>query len=379
MSAASPTKRLYPEVVWFRGVAALTVVTIHALSRTDRLTPEVNLAAVLVPLMFATPVFVFISEYLFSRSYPEGLPEGFYRRRFKYLVLPYLSMGIAYAVYDNWAAPLPEIARAAAANIFLGQFVGYFVLVIVQFYLLHHLFHRHLKRWNPWIVLGVAFVINAAYLTFFNTVEQPPGLVGTYVWHRGFWLLAVGWIFYFALGYYAGRYRETLLAVIARRPAAVIGGSVAALGMLLVSLSTGAFGFVSSKRPDLLFYTPFIIALLALVALLVRRPPRFLLFISNYSFSIYLLHWFTVDNMPPPHAHPVLGTAGLIVVGLASSIATAKVVNLLPWGKYLVGRPYGQRQSDYAPADAAIRLDTDSEALGVPHSLGFGERENAHQ
>src|SRR5699024_1571354 len=156
MSNASPTKRLYGEVVWFRGVAALTVVTIHALSRMNRLTPEVDLFPVLLPLMYATPVFVFISEYLFSRSYPEGLPEGFYRRRFKYLVLPYLSMGIAYAVYDNWDTSVLEIARAAAANILLGQFVGYFVLVIVQFYLLHHLFHRHLKRWNPWAVLAVA-------------------------------------------------------------------------------------------------------------------------------------------------------------------------------------------------------------------------------
>src|SRR5699024_106800 len=129
----------------------------------------------------------------------------------------------------------------------------------------------------------------------------------------------------FALGYYAGRYREELLAVIARRPVAVITGTFAALGLLLASVSTGAFTFVSSKRPDLLFYAPFIIALLALLALLARQPPRFLLFISNYSFSIYLLHWFTVDNLPLLHDHPVWGAGGLIVIGLASSIAAAKI------------------------------------------------------
>src|SRR5690625_684688 len=354
MSNASPTKRLYGEVVWFRGVAALTVVTIHALSRMNRLTPEVDLFPVLLPLMFATPVFVFISEYLFSRSYPEGLPEGFYRRRFKYLVLPYVSMGVAYAVYDNWDEPSADIAIAAMGNIFLGQFVGYFVLVILQFYVLHHVLHRHLRRWNPWVVLSVAFAINAAYLTFFNIVPIPPGEGAAFVWARGYWLLAIGWIFYFALGYYAGRYREELLAVIARRRLAVIAGTLAAAGLLLLSLSSGAFQFVSSKRPDLLFYAPMVIALLALCSLQWPRPPRFLLLISNYSFSIYLLHWFTVDNLRPLPVHPAVNTLVLIIIGVGSSILVSKAVNVFPWGKYLVGRPYGQRPSDYAPIPGEI-------------------------
>src|SRR5699024_1137981 len=223
--------------------------------------------------------------------------------RFKYLVLPYLSMGVAYAVYDNWGESSADIAIAALGNIFLGQFVGYFVLVILQFYVLHHVLHRHLRRWNPWVVLTVAFAINAAY-----------------VWARGYWLRAIGWIFYFALGYYAGRYREEILAVIARRRIAVIAGTLSAAGLLLLSLSSGAFQFVSSKRPDLLFYAPMVIALLALCSLQWPRPPRFLLLISNYSFSIYLLHWFTVDNLRPVHAHPAVSTLVLIIVGLGSSI-----------------------------------------------------------
>lgn len=359
MSNASPTKRLYGEVVWFRGVAALTVVTIHALARTNRLTPDVDLFPVLLPLMFATPVFVFISEYLFSRSYPDGLPEGFYRRRFKYLVLPYVSMGIAYAMYDNWGESIGDITLAAMGNIFLGKFVGYFVLVILQFYVLHHVLHRHLRRWNPWVVLAVAFAISAAYLTFFNTVSTPPGEVAEFVWGRGYWLLAAGWIFYFALGYYAGRYREEILAVIDRRRIAVIAGTLAAGGLLLLSLNSGVFRFISSKRPDLLLYAPMVIALLALCSLQWPQPPRFLLLVSNYSFSIYLLHWFTVDNLSPLHPHPAVNTLGFVIVGVGSSILVSKAVNVFPWGKYLVGRPYGQRPSDYAPVGARFSPNVD--------------------
>src|SRR5690625_2314242 len=129
MSGASSTKRLYPEVVWFRGVSALAVVVIHSLSRIQRLHGELDLSAYLLPLMFATPVFVFISEYLFSRSYPDGLPQGFYRRRLRYLFLPYVTMGVAYAVYDHWGEAIHHVAIKALGNIFLGQFVGYFVLV----------------------------------------------------------------------------------------------------------------------------------------------------------------------------------------------------------------------------------------------------------
>src|SRR5690625_2890476 len=235
-------------------------------------------------------------------------------------------------------------------NIFLGQFVGYFVLVILQFYVLHHVLHRHLRRWNPWAVLAVAFAISAAYLTFFNVTSPPTGATAEFVWNRGYWLLAVGWIFYFALGYYAGRHRDEILAVIARRRVAVVAGTVAAAGVLVLSLHSGVFQFVSSKRPDLLLYAPMVIALLALFSLQWPQPPRFLLLISNYSFSIYLLHWFTVDNLRPLHPHPAVNTIGLIIAGVGTSILVSKAINIFPWGKYLVGRPYAQRPSDYAPA-----------------------------
>src|SRR5699024_5895808 len=173
---------------------------------------------------------------------------------------------------------------------------------------------RRALRGPPCVVPAVAFAITAAYLTFFNIAPAAPGEGAAFVWARGYWLLAIGWIFYFALGYFAGRYREEILAVIARRRIAVIAGTLAAAGRLLLSLSSGAFQFVSSKRPDLLFYAPMVIALLALCSLQWPRPPRFLLLISNYSFSIYLLHWFTVDNLRPVHAHPAVSTLVLIIV-----------------------------------------------------------------
>ncbi|HLS00419.1 MAG TPA: acyltransferase family protein, partial [Beutenbergiaceae bacterium] len=149
-------------------------------------------------------------------------------------------------------------------------------------------------------------------------------------------------------GYYAGRYRHVLLNKITQRPGLVISAGVVALGLLYTSLGAQIFTFVSSKRPDLLIYTPVVIALLALASTRSQVPPRFLLFISNYSFSIYLLHWFVINNMKPIHHSPALATMGFIIAGLVFAIAVAKVVNLVPWGKFLVGRPYGQTQQDYA-------------------------------
>lgn len=356
MAGASTKKRLYPEVVWFRGVAALAVVIIHSLSRTQRLHSEIDLSWFLMALMFATPVFVFISEYLFSQSYPRGLPQGFYRRRIQYLLLPYVTMGVAYAIYDTWGAPVSEVVIEALGNIFLGKFVGYFVLVIFQFYLLHHVFHRFLRQAKPIPVLVGAFGINAAYLAFFNLFPQPPGVLGAYIWHRGYWLLAVGWIFYFALGYYAGRNRDRLLDVIARHRVAVIALCGGALALTYLGLASGVFRFVSSKRPELLIYAPAVIGVLMLLSTRYVYPPKFLLFISNYSFSIYLLHWFVINNMKPVHSHPMVATLGFIISGLVFAIGVAKLVNLLPWGRYLVGRPYGQTQGDYhPPAGAHIR------------------------
>src|SRR5690625_6254027 len=82
-------------------------------------------------------------------------------------------MNIVYSLYtvETWTITIFLIR--VSRNIFLGESSIYFVLIIFQFYLLHMLCSKYLNRLSPKVVLPVAFLINFAYLGFFNFVEAP--------------------------------------------------------------------------------------------------------------------------------------------------------------------------------------------------------------
>src|SRR5690625_7052799 len=81
-------------------------------------------------------------------------------------------MNIVYALFTVETWTLTNFLIRVSRNIFLGESSIYFVLIIFQFYLLHMLCSKYLNRLSPKIVLPVTFVINFAYLGFFNFVDR---------------------------------------------------------------------------------------------------------------------------------------------------------------------------------------------------------------
>src|SRR5690625_5868361 len=73
---------------------------------------------------------------------------------------------------------------------------------------------KYLNRLSPKVVLPVAFLINFAYLGFFNFVEAPNHAFAAYVWNPGYWMPFLGWIFYLALGFYCGRNYQAVLSML---------------------------------------------------------------------------------------------------------------------------------------------------------------------
>ena len=97
-------------------------------------------------------------------------------------------------------------------HLLLGDYHGYFILIILQFYVLHYFFHENLKKWSPKIVLPVSFMISALYLGFFNFTPSIQTSVGQYIWDKFYWIPFLGWLFYFTLAYYSGRYYPTFVS-----------------------------------------------------------------------------------------------------------------------------------------------------------------------
>lgn len=332
------------EIFWLRAIACLSVVLIHAITSNRLHHPDSNMLWGLelfqLTLMFATPVFVFISEFLFARSYHDGLPKGFFKKRIKLLLFPYISIGIIFAIVFNDNLTFQSFLFKAFTNIFAGMFVAYFILIIFQFYILHYLFYKKLKEWNPWKVLFCSFIINIIYIGFFNFVPHPDNLLAEYIWKRGHWLLAIGWIFYFALGYYVGAYYEEVKKFITEHIALVLGFFLTTLAFLLFMHISGVLDVTSSKRIDIILYTTAVIFLIIGLSSLFKTVPKIVLFISNYSFNIYLLHRFTVSTIGPISNNDIINILALTIFGVIASIIMAKIINLLPFGKYIVGQPY---------------------------------------
>ena len=89
-------KKVIDEIFLLRSIACLSIVFLHAFARSfleeNGVVNSINML-----LTFGTPTFVFISEFILARSYLGKLPSDFWRKRVKFVLLPYLLFGTFYA------------------------------------------------------------------------------------------------------------------------------------------------------------------------------------------------------------------------------------------------------------------------------------------
>lgn len=362
----STTKKIYlNEIFMLRAVACLSIVLVHSLTVaqsgisniSDYLDIVVNSVRVL--LTFGTPTFVFISMLLISYSYPNGLPTTFLGRRAKLILLPYLSMAVFYALFHGLASALPikEILINASLYI-LGAYHGYFVLIIFQFYLLCYFFNNYLSKKNPFTVILISLIINLIYLAIFNFSSSPiDNSLVNYFWVRWHWIPFIGWVFYFTVAYYCGKNYSKSLFLLNKNKNLILASTVS-IGALTVILANLKIIPLSSKSIMMIFFATSMIATLYYIATKVKDTPYLFRKISEYSFSIYLLHMFFISVVSK--ALKVLGidlgilnVVFLFIGSIIGSMLMTYIINRFKFGKYLVGR---------------------INSVGVKAKLGYGHR-----
>ncbi|MBM7096041.1 acyltransferase family protein [Bacillus sp. H-16] len=347
------SKKIIYEVYWIRALACLAVVLVHAVNTTlanyeGALSQfeEYFLIFIRFAAFFGTPAFVFISELLLARAYPDGVPPGFFKKRIRFLLVPFAVMGLIFALLQSDTPG--AFFQNGALNLFAGGYTGYFVLIIFQFYILHVLLNKKLQRLPAAPVLLVAFAVQAAYIGFFNFNEPPSNQVAEYIWLRGHWIPFFGWIFYFTLGYYAGRHFDRVKTWIISHRRTVTAVPVIALGWIIVNVRTDFIDVVSSKRLDNIVYTIAVVALILFIAARAKKVPWPVMFVSKYSFNIYLLHTLVIYPIPAiAGVSPIIYTLFIFVAALIGSIAVAKLIHLWAPGKLLIGKklPSPNRQT----------------------------------
>lgn len=339
-------KKQIQEMYILRSVACMSIVMLHTIH--DNLPAISSELSYLIYesfhliLFYGTPLFVFISEFLLAYGYGDKrLPANFWKKRFQFIGLPFICMAVLYAI--PYAQTVESFSLKMALNIFIGDFHGYFILIIFQFYLLHKLLARKLEQWRPMVVLSGAFLINAAYLLFF-TLTPPAGVpFGEYIWERYYWIPFLGWSFYFVLGYYCGRHYHQIVQTIHRYKYAVLAAPTITTAILLFVHYAGWITDYSSKRPEMILHSTAVIFLVIYLARHIRKTPRFFLWIHRYSFGIYLLHMGFLALIQWVYPIDEVQYVGLNIVmqfslSILLSIATMNLLNVWNGGKYIVGK-----------------------------------------
>lgn len=339
-------KGILREIIILRALACLSIVTLHTINQVVWLdngngTLDFALESISGLLSFGTPTFVLISIILLGYAYPDELPKGFYKKRFKFIFVPFLVMALFYGVIFNLQA-ITTIPKYIFYNVF-GYYHGWFVLLIFQFYALYHFFMTYMKKVKPIKVLLVSFAINIAYLGYFTLTTPPKDITFlNYVWEKGFWVPFLGWIFYFAIAFYWGQYYREWLAWVRKHVSLLVVLTVLSLGFVLFNNALGIFEF-GSKRIDMIFFTVSLITLLFALFSRLKEVPRFLQYISNYSFGIYLLHFFFIIVFREASQFFALdfGYWNILIwtpLAIASSIGTINFLHRYTFGKYIVGQ-----------------------------------------
>ncbi|WP_142825976.1 acyltransferase family protein [Planococcus soli] len=282
------------EINIIRAIMCLAIVATHSISNYLR-NIEVDQAAydqyilwIRFALLCSTPIFILLSETLLSKNYPDGLKKGFFKKRIKYILMPYILIGIIVS-YRGSDKDLSSFMEVAFQKVIFGQWYGFFVIVIFQFYLLHWLIGKYLARINPVGPILVSFAISFAHVYGFVHIGSYQELILTKypLWYKTHIFM---WLFYFIVAFYIGQYYEQLVNFLTNKIWVPALMTLTSFGIIMFNYLEMDYTRISSERYDMLLYS---VSMFFLLVALIRKfnfDNQTLVMISNFSFFIYLTH-----------------------------------------------------------------------------------------
>jgi len=338
---------IYLEIVLMRSIGCLSIVAFHALGYANGYLNKNLIDQIKLVLTFGTPMFIFISEFLLARTYRTMAPKNFLKSRIKFVLVPYLCMAFIYAIPDSIACYtklhdlcFKQIVSIVLKNVLFGDFHGWFILVVCQFYFLHFIFIKYLQKVNGVAVMIASFIINIVYLSFFNLCDPINIPYAQYIWTHLYWLPFIGWIYYFSLAFYCGYYIESFQRFCNKSRKYIV---IAPLSMLLLINNNFYKMTVDSKRVDVILYATVMIIVFCVIGSKVRKLPKILRIVNKYSFNIFWLHvsfqevWLYVNKFYIQVNYIVYFMVS-IFGALIYSILLARLIHKFKCGNYLIGK-----------------------------------------
>ena len=220
--------------------------------------------------------------------------KEFYIRRASKIIVPYVvAVTVYYLVFcciGAYKLGLIEWVKFICLGNVASHF--YFVVALVQFYLLMPLWRKIVASWSMPIVLGGALAVNVLFWSSANAVVNL-GVINHFT-DRIF----VSYLFYWLLGCYLGRYYEKFLEVLENNKLLIsLCFAVAALGFLHFYYHA-VYGGLAFQYVDLWkhFYLVSAITFFFMLANQLKNQTfaqkKWFVFFDRQSYNIYLWHMF---------------------------------------------------------------------------------------
>jgi peptidoglycan/LPS O-acetylase OafA/YrhL len=212
-------KSYKPEISFLNVLLCLIVVFIHVSSSpvTDSDKTTWQYAAVMIPwrlAAFATQGFIMLSAIKIFITRPEKIDyRKFYISRLLRVILPYVAWVVIYYVYFNYRGyfkfELPALLRYIAVGDLVSHF--YFVIVIIQFYLLIPVWFSLVKKHNPTVIIPFALIIMMIFSKYLPNIIDI--IVPDYYFSYADRILP-SYLFYWIAGCYIGYYYDAFISYI---------------------------------------------------------------------------------------------------------------------------------------------------------------------
>ncbi|WP_243719946.1 acyltransferase [Macrococcus lamae] len=329
-------KTYFPEISFVRAIACLLVILTHVtlaypiehLNSPTLFTLLINQLA-----RVGTPIFALISGLLlFNSSKNKKLNiKTFYKTRFDKIVIPYLFWTIIYLILVKLTHAQSFQMKDMMRYIFLGEgYVHlYFMVVVIQFYLLFPLITKFINRNNILVVTLITTAFTAGWYLIRN--DQPFDLF----LHRAFLL---NWLAYFFMGGFMALHMDKVKIWCSQHFSSL---SIAVLVSIILMLAEMKLPhlYQSDRVANLLFvpvFTAFFMSLFHVKAN--DRWKSILEYIGDRSMGIYLVHLLVIGVMgnilPASFWNPDFMFIHYILVILCT-LAVTEIIVTIPKSYYV--------------------------------------------
>lgn len=361
-------KQRLREFDFLRAFAALSVIAIHVTAEYATKSGAGYLWN--QAMRFAVPLFIMLSGFLLY--YLElGRPKmgylAFLRKRSKKILLPYLIWTCFYALYSMRgeaavvsAEPLYMIKLIAKHLVMGTGYVHlYFLLIMLQLYILYPLLRACLENWRAaTLLISLAVTLFAQTMIYLHQthVLVLPGIGIPYV------SLFPIWLFYFVFGMLAAQQKERWEEKLRGKELPLALLWLISFGVLLAdSRLTGTYA--SSIKPSVMLYcfTSFFFFYASALRWRTTKSKLGIWFdwLSTHSFLIFLLHPLLINQLVLQanrlgFIHLWSGVNGMLLLYAATALSSILITYLISFAPLtdLIGGVKAQ-QKTHAKASAA--------------------------